>query len=138
MPEELRFLEALAHNLWWTWNTDAIDLFRRINPELWRETGHNPLEFLSAVPQARLEALAKNEGYRTHLASVRKRFDEALTPAAGKPTTPSIAYFSLEYGIHESVRLYSGGLGALAGDHLKAASDLGLPLAAVGLMYRQG
>jgi starch phosphorylase len=138
MPEELRFLEALAHNLWWTWNTDAIDLFRRINPELWRETGRNPLEFLSAVPQARLEALAQNEGYRTHLASVRKRFDEALTPAAGKPATPSIAYFSLEYGIHESVRLYSGGLGALAGDHLKASSDLGLPLAAVGLMYRQG
>ncbi|MBL7115192.1 MAG: alpha-glucan family phosphorylase [Kiritimatiellae bacterium] len=140
MPGELNFLEELAHNLWWSWHADAVDLFRRIHPELWRDTGHNPLEFLSRVKQARLETLASDEGYLNHLKQVRKQFEEEVREhkSSAETTGTCVGYFSLEYGIHESVRLYSGGLGALAGDHLKAASDLGLPIVAVGLMYRQG
>ena len=140
MPGELEFLEELAHNLWWSWHADAVDLFRRIHPELWRETGHNPLEFLNRVKQARLEALAADEGYLNHLKQVRNQFEKEIRQhkSSADTTGTCVGYFSLEYGIHESVRLYSGGLGALAGDHLKAASDLGLPIVAVGLMYRQG
>ena len=142
MPGELSFLETLARNMWWSWHVEAVDLFRRINPQLWHETEHNPLLFLSQVPQARLEALAGNEGFLNHLAKVRKSFETEIGVEGGSDSElcggRCIAYFSLEYGIHESVRLYSGGLGVLAGDHLKATSDLGLPLVAVGLMYRQG
>ena len=141
MPEPLVFLETLAHNLWWSWNLQAVDLFRRINPDLWRESGHNPLEFLCRVPQARLESLASNDGFRSQLKAVREQFEKDVTHASDAErdaASPTVAYFSLEYGIHESIRMYSGGLGVLSGDHLKAASDLALPLAAVGLFYRQG
>jgi len=139
VPAELRFLETLAYNMWWCWHLEAIELFRRINPQLWRETGHNPLEFLSAVPQKRLEALLDDDGFMRHLQQVREHFEnsvEKFKTTAGTQTV--IAYFSLEYGIHESLRLYSGGLGGLAGDHLKASSDLGIPMVAMGLLYRQG
>ena len=140
MPGDLAFLEKLANNMWWSWHADAVDLFRRINPQLWHETDHNPLDFLNRVPQKRLEALSGNAGFLNHLSEVRKHFetDIGAEPSCDDVTERSVAYFSLEYGIHESVRLYSGGLGVLAGDHLKAASDLGLPLVGVGLMYRQG
>jgi len=140
VPAKLRFLEDLAQNMWWCWDRDANYLFRRINPQLWRESGHNPLIFLSRVPQGRLEALAEDEAYVRSLSDVRKRFDEQVgaTAAAAGEGAGRVAYFSLEYGIHESLRFYSGGLGVLAGDHLKAASDLGAPLVAVGLLYRDG
>ncbi len=136
IPEPIRFLETLAHNMWWCWNLDAVELFRRINHELWRDADHNPFEFLNLVPQKRFEALVEDESFMRHLQQVKERFD-AMTSSA-KDSRHCIAYFSLEYGIHESLRLYSGGLGLLAGDHLKAASDSNLPLVAVGLMYRQG
>lgn len=139
VPPPLRFLENLAYNMWWCWNPEAIELFRRISPEWWRDSGHNPLEFLSRLPQKRLEGLTADEGFRSHLARVRERFESDV--AAGKRPQAAagrVAYFSLEYGIHESVKLYSGGLGILAGDHLKAASDMNLPLVAMGLLYRQG
>lgn len=141
IPEPLRFLETLSRNLWWCWNADAIELFRRIHPQLWKETGSNPQDFLSRVPQKRFEVLASDEGFLSHEQEVQERFDaEVIHKGSGHLPQPSacIAYFSLEFGIHESVRLYSGGLGVLAGDHLKAASDLGLPLVGVGLLYRQG
>jgi len=142
IPPELNFLETLSYNLWWCWNPDAIELFRRINPQLWREARHNPLAFLSHIPQKRLETLAEDDGFLSHLQQVSERFDaEVLLSRDGQPVTlPSrcIAYFSFEYGIHESIGLYSGGLGCLAGDHLKTVSDLNLPLVAVGLLYRQG
>jgi starch phosphorylase len=142
VPDELAFLEKLSRNLWWCWNADAIELFQRINPQLWRETGHNPIEFLSRVPQRRLEMLAGDEGFLSHLQQVAERFEAEVEQSPdGKPFEPArecYAYFSLEYGIHESVRFYSGGLGVLAGDHLKAASDLNLPLVGVGLLYREG
>ncbi len=136
IPENLRFLEELSRNLWWCWNADAIELFRRINPKLWHESGLNPLQFLRTVSQERLESLSSDRGFLKHLADVQERF----TANAVRPDNrqDSICYFSLEYGLHESVKLYSGGLGVLAGDHLKAASDMDLPLVAIGLLYHHG
>ncbi|MCX7590392.1 MAG: DUF3417 domain-containing protein, partial [Kiritimatiellae bacterium] len=142
VPQRLEFLERLSRNLWWSWHFDAIELFRRINPGLWRDVGHNPLDFLSRIPQARLEELAQDVGYLKHYDEVRHRFESECAGgvldrlAVGE--CRCLGYFSMEYGIHESVGLYSGGLGVLAGDLLKAASDMGLPLVAVGLLYREG
>lgn len=142
IPEELRFLEELAYNLWWCWTTDAIELFRRIDPEIWQASEHNPLVFLENIPQKRLKALAEDDAFLSHMQQVQETFQsDVLLGWDGQPRKhydKCIAYFSLEYGLHESVRLYSGGLGILAGDHLKAASTLELPLVAVGLFYRQG
>ncbi|MFN2168352.1 MAG: alpha-glucan family phosphorylase, partial [Anaerolineae bacterium] len=141
LPQEIRFLEQLAGNLWWSWNSDAIDLFRRIDPDLWAVSRHNPLKFFCEISPERLAELREDSGFLTHMEAVRERFEaEVLEPeaAAGQADRGGVAYFSLEFGIHESVRIYSGGLGCLAGDHLKSASDLGLPLLAVGLLYRQG
>ena len=136
IPGSISFLEELGRNLWWCWNADAIELFRRINPKLWHESGLNPLQFLRLVSQERLEMLAIDDGFLKQLNDVKARFVKEAVNADDNKT--GICYFSLEYGIHESVRLYSGGLGVLAGDHLKAASDMGLPLVAVGLLYHQG
>ena len=142
IPDKLRFLEVLSYNMWWSWNHDAIDLFRRINPQLWRQVHGNTRLFLSRVPQARLEELAKDRSFLSSLKRVKYFFEKhenCLTaPTPENLARRKIAYFSLEYGIHESVRLYSGGLGVLSGDHLKAASDQKLPLVAVGLLYGQG
>jgi starch phosphorylase len=142
LPEKLQFLETLASNLWWSWNPDAVGLFRRVNPELWRESGYNPVSFLNRVRQEDLEVASEDEGFLGHQREVQERFEaEVLRPRENGVLAASgnrIAYFSLEYGLHESLRLYAGGLGVLAGDHLKSASDLGLPMAAVGLLYRQG
>jgi starch phosphorylase len=140
VPEEIAFLETLSRNLWWSWNHNAIELFNRISPELWRKSGNNPLVFLSRLTQEQMETLARDDAFVNRLFEVREAFEaEVVRSQSGdvfKPPSQCIAYFSLEYGIHESVRLYSGGLGILAGGHLKAASDLNLPLVAVGLLYR--
>ena len=137
IPEELKFLETLSNNIRWCWHPLAIELFVRINPNLWRELSGNAKEFLRTVPQSRLEELAHDPTYRRHLRTVQAEF-ERVSPKSENEKDRSIAYFSLEFGIHESIRIFSGGLGVLAGDHLKAASDLSLPLVAVGLLYRQG
>jgi len=142
MPGELEFLETLSRNLWWCWNHDAIDLFRRIDPQLWKDLGHNPIRFLDRIPQEKLEELIDDDGFLTHLERVKERF-KAETRRRDQPSGDGnrpdcIAYFSLEFGIHESVKIYAGGLGCLAGDHLKRASDVSLPLVAVGLLYRKG
>jgi starch phosphorylase len=143
IPEPLSFLQVLARNLWWCWHLDAIELFRRISPRLWEASGRNPIVFLTLIPQKQLEELSKDESFLAHQQRVKKSFfNEVLTPvnpsesSYGKEGT--IGYFSMEFGIHESVPLFAGGLGVLAGDHLKAASDLTLPLIGVGLLYRQG
>lgn len=138
VPAEISFLETLARNMWWCWNPDSIELFRRINPQIWRESSHNPLDFLNRIPQKKLESLTRDDGYMSHLEKIKERFESTILPNIEHRLTSCIAYLSLEYGIHESVRLYSGGLGVLAGDHLKSASDLRVPLVAVGLSYRQG
>jgi starch phosphorylase len=143
IPENLAFLETLSRNMWWCWNKNAIELFRRIDPARWVESGRNPIAFLAKIPQSRFELLANDDGYRAHLERVEEEFQNAVHRPSVEPKLPFqpgevIAYFSMEFGIHESLPLFAGGLGILAGDHLKAASNLGLPLVGVGLMYRQG
>ena len=143
IPENLAFLELLSRNMWWCWKKDAIELFRRIDPPRWVESGRNPIAFLAKIPQDRFEQLAKDDGYLAHLDRVRESFQNlVLDPVIEKGVlvTPgeTVAYFSMEFGLHESLPLFAGGLGILAGDHLKAASNLALPLVGVGLMYGEG
>ncbi len=142
IPEPLAFMETLIRNMWWCWQRDALELFRRVNPSLWNECDGNPILFSTRVHQNRLEELARDPSFLAHMERVRENFDRQVAnpPAYAPPYTSeaTIAYFSMEFGLHESVPLYSGGLGILAGDHLKAASDHNLPLAGVGLFYRQG
>jgi len=141
IPEPVQFLEELAENLWWCWHGDAIQMFRRIDADAWRESGHNAVEFLNRLPNHVLETLAKDSAFCDHLKTIetsyRAEMEGAIKPVPGTPQ-PCVSYFSLEFGMHESLRVYSGGLGILAGDHLKTASDCKLPLAAVGLFYHQG
>jgi starch phosphorylase len=143
IPKPLQFLETLSRNMWWCWNKDAIELFRRMEPPLWVETGRNPIVFLSKIPQNRFEKLAKDKGYLAHLKGVEEQFQNRVLDSAESAMhhfgpQDTIAYFSMEFGIHESLPLFAGGLGILAGDHLKAASNFALPLTGVGLMYRRG
>jgi glycogen phosphorylase len=144
IPPALERLRALAHNLWWVWSPVARELFVRIDRDLWHEVHGNPIELLSRTEQARLDELAADDGFIAHLDTACATLDKYLTqkgwfsrrfPEAAGAT---IAYFSMEYGLHECLPIYSGGLGVLAGDHLKTASDLGLPLVGVGLAYAEG
>jgi starch phosphorylase len=144
LPELLEPLRQLAYNLWWAWNPSATDLFRRLDTDLWRKTGHNPVALLWRISQERLEQAARDDAYIAQLCRVmdsfyvytnsRTWFDESYAQHRDK----LVAYFSAEFGLHECMPIYSGGLGVLAGDHLKSASDLGIPLVAIGLAYRQG
>jgi starch phosphorylase len=143
LPDELQALSRLSRNLAWSWNTDASSLFERIDPEAWAATSHNALAVLQMCPEARLQALAHDPDFLDHLHRVAADFDAYLAqpPRIDVPGTGGnevIAYFSLEFALTESLPNYSGGLGVLAGDHLKSSSDLGLPLVAVGLLYHQG
>lgn len=138
LPERLRFLQTLTTNMWWCWNEDAKELFRRIDYGLWHETLLNPVLLLRQVNQERLHELARDEGFLTLYDQVRERFQRDVLRGLPEQTDKLVAYFSLEHGIHDTIRLYAGGLGVLAGDHLKAASDLGLPVVGVGLLYHQG
>jgi starch phosphorylase len=143
IPQKLQFLEVLSRNMWWCWDKDAIELFRRMDPWLWTESGRNPIAFLSKIDQSRFEKLSKDKGYLAHLKAVQEQFQIRVLDSTDQGDSvfgpgDSIAYFSMEFGIHESLPLFAGGLGILAGDHLKAASNLGLPLIGVGLMYHHG
>jgi starch phosphorylase len=144
LPDRLRPLHTLAYNLWWCWNADAVALFRRINSDLFEALDHSPIRLLGATGQSRFEELATDDGFLAHMDRVTSSLEhylKATTWFGANFSTESdarIAYFSAEFGIHESVPVYSGGLGVLAGDHLKSASDLGLPLVGVSLMYREG
>ena len=144
LSEDLAALQRIAYNLWWSWEPDAISLFRRLDPDLWQETRHNPVEMLGILQQTTLEGLKSDEGFMAHLKMVDEKLTEYLREKTWFQRTCNgsaklkVAYFSMEFGLHESLPIYSGGLGILAGDHLKSASDLGLPLVGVGLLYRQG
>jgi starch phosphorylase len=143
IPEQLSFLEALSRNLWWSWKQDAIELFRRIDPQLWEESERNPIVFLTRISQARFEELARDDSFLAHQERVKERFEKRACAAADWSECLSgkqgvVAYFSMEFGIHESLPLFAGGLGILAGDHLKASSNMALSLVGVGLLYRQG
>ncbi len=144
LPERLEHLLSVADNLWWCWDPEAVELFFRIDRDLWVEVHQNPRRLLGEVSQVRLEELARNDSFLAHLDRVwekLQRYLSANTWFERNPQAPEeiqAAYMSAEFGIHESLSIYSGGLGLLAGDHLKAASDLGLPLVGIGLLYREG
>jgi len=143
VPTALLPLAEMAQNLWWVWNPDAVELFRRLDRKLWSEVYHNPVKLLGVLPQARLAEAATDDGYRAHLsrvyASFRQHMDQkGWYQTAHADTQMLVAYFSAEFGLHESLPIYSGGLGILAGDHLKSAAEIALPLVGVGLLYRNG
>jgi glycogen phosphorylase len=140
IPAELAGLQTLAGNFRWHWNHSAAALFRDIDPDIWAETNHNPVALLGRVGGDRLAALVADDAFLFRLARELERHDEYTSgPAAAQGDDgATVAYFCAEYGIAEFFRIYSGGLGVLAGDHLKAASDLGVPLIAVGLFYHRG
>jgi starch phosphorylase len=144
IPEKIQKLRELAMNLWFSWNWDIVKLFIRIDSELWEKSYQNPIEMLAYLPQHKLEEVASDEAYLANLNRVYESYQEYLSArkwfekTAPEHTKDTIAYFSCEYGIDTGLPVYSGGLGVLSGDHLKASSDLGLPLVAVGLLYRYG
>ncbi|UCZ57220.1 alpha-glucan family phosphorylase [Desulfurispirillum indicum] len=146
LPEPLKPLQEISQNMWWSWQTDAIELFYRIDQDLWNNPSieHNPIRLIGALSWERLEELAEDEGFLNHMNSVYREFQHYMTLETWYSRLSrdwqnfTIAYFSLEYGIHESLPIYSGGLGILSGDHLKSASELGIPLVGVGLLYRHG
>ena len=138
-------LRDLARNLWWCWHTDAIALFRDLDPDLWRKVNHNPIAFLSEMPVGDLEVRASELALESRINYTFHRLNEYLAVRrtwgdvhAGPLRANPVAYFSAEFGLHESIPIYSGGLGILAGDTLKSASDLGVPMVGVGLLYAQG
>jgi len=137
IPDKLKPLDDLSRNLWWSWTQDAIDLFSSIDPELWEEVGENPVELLERLSYETLKKLETDKEFVSKLQEVYGAF-EAYMSEAPKEGMPSITYFSMEYGIHNSLKTFSGGLGLLAGDYLKEASDYNIPLAGVGLLYKYG
>jgi glycogen phosphorylase len=144
LPANLEHLRELAYNVYWSWNPDAWELFRRIDRELWDETNHNPIMLLGSVSQERLLEISHDDGFLVQADRVYNKFKEYMNEKTWfrknyKYQNDSlIAYFSAEFGLTESLQTYSGGLGVLAGDHLKACSDLGIPLVGIGLLYKEG
>ncbi len=150
LPPQLSRLHDLAYNLRWAWDFDTVSLFRRLDRRLWESTGHNPVAMLGMLDQGRLESAVEDAAFMAHFNRVLSSFDAYMNPTKtwfselygkthpGEFDQPSIAYFSMEFGITECLQNYSGGLGVLSGDHLKSASDLGVPLVGVGLLYQEG
>ena len=143
LPEPLQPLLTIAYNLWWSWHPDAVDLFVRPDRDLWEQTRHNPVRMLGACAQEVLDRAARDEGFLTCLNRVAQNLDLHLQRTSwfehsGGDQPFTVAYFCSEYALTECMRIYSGGLGCLAGDHVKSASELGVPLVGVGLQYRHG
>jgi starch phosphorylase len=146
LPPAIEGLRQIAYNLRWAWDHEAIELFRRLDRDLWEASGHNPVFVLGAIDQNRLEAAARDDAFLAHLNRVESDLESYLAAQSSwyqkvccpGPDKPLIAYFSAEFGLTECLSIFAGGLGILAGDHLKSASDLGVPLVGVGLLYQQG
>lgn len=137
LPERLKGLDIMSRNLWWSWNQNAIDLYRSIDPSLWEQSNGNPILMLDKIPLKRYQRLESNKEFLTRLDTVYSSFTEYMSMKP-KEGTPQVAYFSMEYGLDKSLRIYSGGLGILAGDYLKEASDKRVAITGVGLLYRYG
>ena len=137
VPVELEKLAEISRNIWWSWNYEATELFKDLDPELWKESGHNPVLLLECMSYEKLEALSKDKVILKRMNEVYTKFKDYMDV---KPdaTRPSVAYFSMEYGLTSVLKIYSGGLGVLAGDYLKEASDSNVDLCAVGFLYRYG
>ncbi len=145
IPQQLESLQAISRNIWWSWHHDARQLFADLDQNLWDQTQHNPVQFLLSINQDSLDAAAKDQSYLDRLGQVRRDLDRYMEGASTwynrserSRDEPLVAYFSAEFGVTECMTIFAGGLGVLAGDHLKSASDLGLPLVGVGLLYQQG
>jgi starch phosphorylase len=145
LPEPLQPLLRIAHNLRWSWDHAAIELFRRFDRGLWETAGRNPVLLLGIIDQTLLESAARDESFLAHMKGVSDKLDKYLAGESawyrrehGQEENFSVAYFCAEFGLSECMQIFAGGLGVLAGDHLKAASDLGLPLVGMGLLYQQG
>ena len=146
LPKEIEGLRHIAQNLRWCWSHESVELFRRLDRDLWETSGHNPVLLLGTIEQAKLDEAARDDAFLAHLQRVHSNLESYLAAestwfrrthnVAGDP--PLIAYFSAEFGLTECLSIFAGGLGILAGDHLKSASDLGVPLVGVGLLYQQG
>jgi glycogen phosphorylase/synthase len=137
LPEKLDKLAELAQNLWWTWDDEAQELFETLDPEIWQKCEQNPSILFEQVKHSQLVEISANRDYTDKLERVYNRFQQYMA-VPKKPDIPRIAYFSMEYGFHTSVKIYSGGLGILAGDYLKEASDQNVNITGVGLLYRFG
>ena len=137
LPEELKCLDEIAHNLWWVWNYQARDLFHDLDADLYHETNHNPVMLLERLSFARKEAIVKDKALMKRIKGVYQLFRNYMD-VEPDTTRPSVAYFSMEYGMHSALKIYSGGLGMLAGDYLKEASDSNVDMCAVGFLYRFG
>ena len=146
LPPALEGLRSIAYNLHWAWSHESIELFRRLDTNLWETTGHNPVLMLGAIEQEKLESAARDDAFLAHLDRVSANLESYLQgeiswfqkQSRTMTEKPLIAYFSAEFGLTECLSIFAGGLGMLAGDHLKSASDLGIPLIGVGLLYQQG
>ena len=145
LPKRIEKLSEISNNLWWSWNTEFLRLFKTIDNDLWETCEKNPVKFLKQVSQERLEAVSKNVEFLKEYDKLARQFEDYMNSkntwfANNYPENKDdlIAYFSAEYGLDRTIPIYSGGLGILSGDHLKSASDLGIPLVAVGLLYKNG
>ena len=146
LPPELARLKDIAFNLWWSWNNEAIDLYRAIDLPLWEKLNKNPVRFLQEINNMKLRRMLSDQSFMAKYRYVAERFEQYMNNTGGTwfasnypdKMSDNIIYFSAEYGLHEVLPVYSGGLGVLSGDHCKTASDLGLPFTAIGLFYKQG
>ena len=137
LPAELKCLDELAHNMWWAWNYEARDMWKSLDKDLYEEVGHNPVMLLDRLSYERKEAIVKDKAIMERVKAVYKKFREYMD-VAPDATRPSVAYFWMEYGINQVVKIYSGGLGMLAGDYMKEASDSNVNMCGVGFLYRYG
>ena len=146
LPENLQKLAEISNNLWWSWNTEFLRLFEEMDIDLWESVGKNPVKFLKHISQEKIEYFSNNAEFLEKYNRVVSNYDGYLSSKdtwfnknySNNKNNDVIAYFSAEYGLDEILPIYSGGLGILSGDHLKSASDLGLPFVAVGLLYKNG
>src|SRR5574342_441795 len=145
LPRRINRLGELAYNLWWTWHPNAQRLFDRIDSDLWERLSHNPIRLLRELGRSTLNEAAQDKSFLDLYDGVFQAFDEYMgktdcwaCEAHPELADRPIAYFSMEFGLHETLPVYSGGLGVLAGDHLKEDSDLGLPFTGIGFMYAEG
>ena len=145
LPRRIKRLADLAHNLWWVWNPEVVRMFKQMDPILWDDSYHNPIVFLRKIDRSLLNKLTSDRYFLDRYDRIVREFDRYMnekdtwyTRTYPNLTQEQIAYFSFEFGLHESLMVYAGGLGILSGDHLKEASDLGLPVVAVGFLYTYG
>ena len=137
MPAQLNILQEMARNIWWVWNNEALSMFKSIDPEIWKAVNGNPVMLLNRVSYERLEEIVADKSMMYTINAQYEKFRKYIDEKP-KGNLPSVAYFSMEYGLANVLKIYSGGLGILAGDYLKEASDSNIDMVAVGFLYRYG